>query len=104
MNGERETVESHEHPGYMTYVIIAVVLTVITALEVAVFYIPALGSVLVPVLLLLSGAKFVLVVMFYMHLKMDSSVFTTVFAAPLALALFLVAALVVLFKVLPLVG
>ena len=91
----------HEHPGAMTYLVIAAILTVITALEVAIFYIPALAGVIVPLLLTLSTAKFVLVVMFYMHLKMDSRVFTSVFMAPMALAIFLVVALVVLFTILP---
>lgn len=93
--------EDHSHPGAMTYIVVAVILTVITAVEVAVFYIPALESVLVPILLTLSAGKFILVAMFYMHLKMDSRIFSGVFVAPLLLALFLIVALIVLFKVLP---
>jgi cytochrome c oxidase subunit 4 len=91
----------HDHPGAMTYVAVALVLTVLTSLEVAVFYIPALSVALVPILLTLTTGKFVLVVMFYMHLKMDSRIFTGVFVAPLLLAMFLVVAMIVLFKVLP---
>lgn len=102
--GPHDHGHDHEHPGYMMYVVIAVVLTVITALEVAVFYIPALASALVPILIVLSAGKFVLVAMFYMHLKMDSPVFTGVFVAPLVLAIFLVVAMIVLFKVLPAYG
>ena len=93
--------EEHDHPGPMTYVVIAGVLTVLTALEVAVFYIPALRPAIVPILLTLTTGKFVLVVMFYMHLKMDSKIFTWVFVAPLALAMFLVIGLIVLFRLLP---
>lgn len=89
------------HPGYGTYIIVAVVLTVITALEVAIFYIPALSAALVPLLLTLSVGKFALVVMFYMHLKHDSNLFTAVFVAPLSLAIIVVIALVLLFKVVP---
>lgn len=96
--------EEHEHPGYATYLVIALVLTVITALEVAIFYIPALSGVIVPLLLTLSAGKFVLVVMFYMHLKMDSRILTGVFVAPMLLAVFVVAALIVLFNVLPSYG
>ena len=63
--------QAHEdHAGHAStgfYWTIGVILTVITAVEVAIFYIPALESVLVPTLLLLSAAKFVLVVMFFMH-------------------------------------
>lgn len=93
--------DEHEHPGYMTYLVVAVVLTVITAAEVAIFYIPALAGVIVPLLLTLSAGKFVLVVMFYMHLKMDSRIFTGVFLAPMLLAVFVVVALIILFNVLP---
>lgn len=93
--------DAHDHPGAMTYVMVALVLTVLTALEVAVFYIPALEVAIVPILLTLTTGKFVLVVMFYMHLKMDDRIFTWVFVAPLVLAMFLVVALVVLFNVLP---
>lgn len=91
----------HDHPGTMTYVVIAVILTVVTAVEVAIFYIPALAGVIVPLLLALSGAKFVLVVMFYMHLKMDDNIFSWVFLAPMALAVFLIVGLILLFNVLP---
>lgn len=91
----------HAHPGIGTYLVIALILTVITALEVAIFYIEALSGVILPLLLTLSTGKFVLVVMFYMHLKTDSRIFTNVFMAPMALAVFLVIALVVLFNVLP---
>ncbi len=94
----------HDHPGPWTYVVVGLVLTVLTALEVAVFYIPALHVALVPILLTLTTGKFGLVVMFYMHLKMDDRIFTAVFVAPLLLAIFLVVALIVLFKVLPAYG
>jgi cytochrome c oxidase subunit IV len=95
--------ETHHgsHPTWKFYVLIGLILTIITAAEVAVFYIPALASVLVPVLLTLSTAKFILVVLFYMHLKSDSAIFSRVFFAPLFLAVLVVVALVMIFKVLP---
>jgi cytochrome c oxidase subunit 4 len=102
-----ETTNTHEgenHGGHATvgtYVLIGVILTVITAVEVAIFYIPALSRVLVPVLLTLSAAKFVIVVLFYMHLKYDSPVFSRVFFGPMLLALLVVVGLVLLFKVAP---
>ena len=91
----------HAHPGAKFYVIIGVILTVITAVEVAIFYIEALSAILVPALLILSLAKFVMVVGFYMHLKFDSRVFSWVFVAPLSLAVLVVISLILLFKVLP---
>ena len=83
------------------YLMIGVILTVITAAEVAVFYIPALHPVMVPILLTLSAGKFALVVMFYMHLRFDSRIFSGVFVAPLCLAILVVIALIVLFHVIP---
>ena len=103
MNGMDE-VAGHEHGGHASpgfYWMIGGILTVITAVEVAIFYIPALEGVLVPLLLVLSAAKFLLVVMFFMHLKFDSRVFSGVFLAGMALALFMTTALIILYKVLP---
>jgi cytochrome c oxidase subunit 4 len=90
---------SHASPGF--YWMVGGVLTVITAVEVAIFYIPFLEPVLVPLLLALSGAKFLLVVLFFMHLKFDSKIYSGVFLAGLVLAAFMTVALVVLYKVLP---
>lgn len=89
------------HASVAFYWMIGAVLTVLTAVEVAVFYIPALHPVLVPALLSLSGAKFLLVVLFFMHLRFDSRVFSTVFMAGMVLAMFMTVALVILHKVLP---
>ena len=58
-----------EHADVGTYVKVAVILTVVTALEFAVIYIRALTPILVPLLLVMSAAKFALVVLFFMHLK-----------------------------------
>ena len=93
---------AHAHPGWKTYALIAAILTIITAAEVAVFYIPALTAALVPILITLSAGKFILVVLFYMHLRFDSRIFSGVFLAPLSLAMLVVVSLILLFKVLPL--
>jgi cytochrome c oxidase subunit IV len=87
----------HEHPGAKVYLGIAVVLTVITAIEVAVFYVPALASVLVPILLVLSALKFALVAMWYMHLKFDHKLFSWLFVVPMILATAVIVALMALF-------
>jgi cytochrome c oxidase subunit IV len=94
-------VQTHEHPGPRKYVMIGVVLTILTALEVAAYYIDALAPVLVPILLILSAAKFILVVQFYMHLKFDSKVLTSVFLGPMALAVMVIVSLIILYHVLP---
>ena len=92
--------EQHEHPTVGTYLAVALVLAVITVVEVGVFYVPAFQGVLAPILLVLSGVKFTLVVMFYMHLKMDHKLFTAVFALPLLIAIAVIVALLFLFGVL----
>src|SRR2546426_4323608 len=85
------------HPTAETYLRVAAALVVLTVLEVGVFYVPAFHPVLVPVLLVLSAAKFTLVVMFYMHLKADSKFFTFLFGVPLLLAVGVMVALLFLF-------
>lgn len=87
----------HAHPGAREYIVIAIILTVITAVEVAVFYIPSMKPMLVPVLLTLSAVKFSLVVAFYMHLKFDARLFTWLFVIGILLATFVILALLKLF-------
>ena len=87
---EHETMHeahAHAHPTAKKYVGIAIILTIITVIEVAIFYIPSMHPVLPPVLLTLSALKFALVAMFYMHLKFDSRLFSQFFAGGLLLAL-----------------
>ena len=91
--------KEHPHPGAKEYLAIAVVLTVITAIEVAVFYVPQLKNVLIPTLLTLSAVKFGLVAMFYMHLKFDHRLFSWLFVVPMALAAVVIVALMKLFGV-----
>lgn len=98
---EEHGAERDSHATVSTYVLIGVILAIITAVEVAIFYIPALSGILVPALLMLSASKFLIVVMFYMHLKYDSAIFRRVFFGPLFLALVVVVGLVVLFKFVP---
>ena len=90
---------AHASVGF--YWMIGGILAVVTALEVAIFYIPAIGGMLVPALLVLSAGKFMLVVMFFMHLKFDSKVYTGLFVAGLFLAIFMVTGLIVLYHYLP---
>jgi len=85
-----------QHPGPATYVRIAVVLAVITAVEVLVYYADAFRPFLVPTLLLLSALKFSLVVAFYMHLRFDSKVFRTLFAFGLVVAATILVALLLI--------
>ena len=76
------------HPTWSTYWKVALFLTVITIVEVWAYYIPALvaSAIFVPSLLIMSAVKFVVVVMFYMHLKYDHKLFRALFTGPLILA------------------
>jgi len=89
--------EGQGHPGAKEYLAIAVVLSVLTAVEVAVFYIPSLKTILVPTLLSLSTIKFALVAMFYMHLKFDHKLFSWLFVVPMVIAALVIVALLKLF-------
>lgn len=102
VTGPSHAAAEHEpgHPGVRLYIDIAIVLTIITSLEVAVWYIKWMHHhhLLAPVLLILSAVKFVLVVGIYMHLKFDDRRFTVVFAFGLFVAIGIVLALYTLFK------
>ena len=57
------------------YIVIALLLAVLTALEVAATEVDGLGSFLVPALLIMMAIKFFVVVSYFMHLKHDSAMF-----------------------------
>ena len=80
---------AHEHPTWKQYKWVALNLTLITVFEVWAYYIPSLvaSAVFVPLLLIMSAVKFIIVVMFYMHLKYDHKLFRAVFTGPLIIAM-----------------
>lgn len=92
-----EHFEQHVHPGASVYVAVAAFLVLLTALEITVFYVQALAPIMIPLLVILSIAKFVLVAMFYMHLRYDSYVLTSIFAFALVIGCLLLSSLVMLF-------
>jgi cytochrome c oxidase subunit 4 len=95
-HGAAAHADGHAHPGPGTYVTIALILSIITAVEVAVYYIPALLPLIFPILIVLSAIKFVMVVGWFMHLKFDHVSYTWYFGGGLALALTIVGALILL--------
>jgi cytochrome c oxidase subunit 4 len=74
-------VEGHVHPGPRTYVIIAVVLVILTGIEVAVSYLEGdvNSNLLIVVLAVMAATKFFLVCAWYMHMKMDPPFFRNLF-------------------------
>jgi cytochrome c oxidase subunit 4 len=90
--------EVHEHPTWKEYKWVALILTLITVVEVWVYYTPFKNSPLfVPALLIMSAVKFAIVVMFYMHLKYDHKIFRALFTGPLIIAMTTLVALLFLF-------
>jgi cytochrome c oxidase subunit 4 len=75
----------HKHPTDRDYMVIALILAVITAGEVGLYYID-IGGALIPTLLVMMVAKFAIVAGYFMHLKFDSPMFKRFFVAGLVLA------------------
>lgn len=67
------------HPRPRDYWIVALVLAVITAAEVAVTYIDALDAAVAPLLLVMAAAKFTIVVGWFMHLRFDAPLYRRLF-------------------------
>jgi cytochrome c oxidase subunit 4 len=70
----------------LQYIKVALVLATITGIEVAVYYVSAVRSVLVPMLLTFSIVKFALVALWFMHLRFDNRLFRRLFVTGLVLA------------------
>jgi len=91
--------EVHEHPTWKEYKWVALILTLITVVEVWIYYTPfSKTPFFVPVLLIMSVAKFTIVVMFYMHLKYDHKLFRALFTGPLTIAMATLISLLFLFS------
>lgn len=83
-----ESEELAHHPSERKYVAVAVVLAIITALEVAIYYVKGIkGGLLVASLLAFAFVKFVLVAQWFMHLKFDNRMFRRLFVTGIILAL-----------------
>ena len=91
--------DAHAHPTWKQYKWVALILTVITAVEVWVYYIPSFvaSKLFVPSLLIMSAVKFAIVVMYYMHLKYDARLFRALFTGPLIIAVVTIISLLFLF-------
>ncbi|HEY7755604.1 MAG TPA: cytochrome C oxidase subunit IV family protein [Actinomycetota bacterium] len=74
------------HPSTREYVRIAIVLALVTAAEVVIYYIDWVheNGVLIPLLFAFSILKFALVVLWFMHLKFDSRTYARFFVMGLA--------------------
>ena len=99
MSEETSTEAVHTgHPTAGMYFKIAIILCVITAVEVGIFYLEDLGHWMIPILTILSLGKFALVAMYYMHLKFDNKLFSILFIVGVGLAAAVVSMLLFLFS------
>ena len=87
------------HPTPAKYVAIALILAAVTIVEVAIVYMDFLRGIVGPVLVILSAAKFALVLMFFMHLRFDNRLFSAMFVGGLLLAVGVLITLLALFRV-----
>ena len=81
-------VESHDHGEnkFHIFVQIAMILAVITGVEIVIVYIPIVRWLVVSALLILSLVKFMLVIFYFMHLRWDKLFCTILFFIGLILA------------------
>jgi caa(3)-type oxidase subunit IV len=77
-----------EHTHHPRYLLVFLSLAVLTLIEVAVTYFPAIPQA--PVLLGLSFLKAALVILYFMHLRFDSRWYAFIFFAPFILVIPLV--------------
>lgn len=96
--GHGQGAAEHGHPGPVEYLKIGAILFVLTVIEVAIVYVEAFRPWLVASLMVLMVIKFALVVLWFMHLKFDNRLFSTLFTAPLVIATCIVLALIALFS------
>jgi caa(3)-type oxidase subunit IV len=86
-----------DHPSPRKYVNVAIILAIVTAIEVGIYYVTALGDLLVPMLLILAVVKFAMVGLYFMHLKFDSHTFRRFFLTGIVLALLVFGVVMTLF-------
>jgi cytochrome c oxidase subunit 4 len=74
------------HPTVRTYVGVAIWLSVVTAIEVALYYLDLPDGLLIGLLMFFSIIKFSMVVLYFMHLKFDARIFRRLMITGIVLA------------------
>ena len=87
----------HEPSKFHFYIQIAMILAVITGIEVVLIYLPIVKWLVVTTLIVLSTVKFMFVIFYFMHLRWDKVFCTILFFIGLVLASFTMYALMELF-------
>jgi cytochrome c oxidase subunit 4 len=86
-----------DHKPDSYYIVVALILAAITALETSTYWVD-FGKAFLPVLLTLMCIKFVMVVSLFMHLKFDNKIFSWIFYSGLLLAVFVYMAFLATFR------
>ena len=102
MTTTTENVETHEggsdHPTDAKYIRVAIVLGIVTALEVATYFVHIPGALLITLLMVMMVFKFFYVAAWFMHLRFDSPLFTKFFVTGLVLATLVYGVLLTVFE------
>ena len=95
------SVDHHPGPTDKQYVIVAVVLGLITCVEVSTYFHSVIdwGRLLMPALLIMGGIKFYLIAAYFMHLKYDRKILRRVFTTGIILAIAVYIIMLTAFKV-----
>jgi len=86
------------HPSPKEYVRIAIILAVVTAAEVGIYYTKISRGILIPLLFAFAAIKFTLVVLWFMHLRFDSRTYARFFLLGLAGAITLFIVVLLTFR------
>ena len=85
---EHHAAEEHEHPSPAVYIKVAVILAIVTAIEVGAYYVTGIpDAVLSAGLLIMMVIKFAMVGLWFMHLRFDSPLFRRLFLVGIVLAI-----------------
>ena len=93
---------SHAHPSDWQYIKIALLLAVLTAIEVFTYFESVHNlsdAALFAVLTILMVLKFIYVAAWFMHLKFDSVIFTRIFQVGLVIAIIVYLAMLTAFEI-----
>jgi len=95
-----QALAEHDHGDskFQIFVQIAMILAVITGVEIVIVYLPLLKWLVVSALVILSVVKFMFVIFYFMHLRWDKVFCTVLFFIGLVLAVGTSMALLALFS------
>jgi cytochrome c oxidase subunit IV len=96
--------DEHAHASDRTYLKVGSILFILTAVEIGLFFVEDMLAsdwslyLLIASLIILSAIKFVLVVMYYMHLKWDDRMFTWFFISGMVVATAIILAMMAMYR------